>query len=237
MRNKDTNSSDCKIFWINIDCLLKWISLFTIFSIFTWMLYQFISLNNNVVFFSYWKVISDSVYVVPFILVYILWLYFSYNYISYFHILKWEAKNYEWLCNILWFLLNLLVATIFYKYLMPLVIHNINNNLLSLLFFPFLFTLFFNVVWLFLFNLAWLWFKEYSTKEFLFIIYLISWIIIYIYLLSILSDWLYKNLCFSNEWKITHIVYMNDKYVFTDKDEAYPIEKVEKFLTSKNNCN
>jgi hypothetical protein len=64
--------------------IFNYIKLFSLFSLFTGILFQYISIKRNMSFFSYSEVINDSIFIVPLIIIFLLSMYLFYKYILYF---------------------------------------------------------------------------------------------------------------------------------------------------------
>lgn len=208
--------------------IFNYVKLFTLFSIFTWIIYQYISIKRNISFFSYSEVINDSILAIPLVMIYILTIYISYKYI--FLYIK-EAKKFKlWKCLsfLFWLSINLWLALYMYKYVIYYDNVITNNNIGAL----FLILIFF----LFIFNISSHIYILFFDKKTLQKLYIGIWLILYIFSLSNTSNFTYKNLCFVVwEWKKArnvHINYMNDKYVFIDNWNILKIEELEWFLNS-----
>lgn len=217
-----------------INNIFEYAKLCSLFSITTGILYQFISLRENLIFFSYSQVINDSVYAVPMVWVFLLSLYISYEYYSKLHsnlVSLWKKcfKVSKWLTSTLLFSLNLIGWIYSRKYGIPYITSlnfPIINNLTLLIPFFFLFILWFNIS-----------FHVYSVipmdKKDRKYVYIATWAIIYVSLLSTMYPIVYKDLCININDKVTHISYMNDKYIFLDNQNILVANKIDWFYRIK----
>jgi len=208
--------------WIDRQDIFDYIKIFSLFSVFTGILYQFIALKGNLSFFSYSEVINDSIYVVPMILVFLIAIYLSYHYIFLFINFQKRLKIRLWLWKIFWILINILIAFLMYKYVLYSDMYLLKNNLTSLFVgLPFIVACFNITTHLYE---IFLWTKDDFKWS-----YIITGVVLYIVMLSTINESFYKNLCFEYNDKLIHINYMNDKYVFLDNGNIYSIKEVDWF--------
>jgi hypothetical protein len=62
--------------------IFNYIKIFSLFSIFTGILYQYFGIQHNITFFSYSEALNDSISIIPYVLVIVLSFHFSYKYIK-----------------------------------------------------------------------------------------------------------------------------------------------------------
>lgn len=207
---------------IPFEKIFNYTKLFSIFSVLTGILYQYISLRLNLAFFSYSKVIDDSISVVPFILIFLWSIWLSYLYIYNYKKLdnKINSKRLPYYSFILSVLITIFISQN-YKY-----ISNFSNNNIIDLFI--LFILYFSA-----FNVVSHIYVISLSKKTIIRWYIVFAIILYILGVSKLNDIFYKNLCFEYEKTPVHVNYMNDRYIFLDNQNMIKAEQVKELFRMK----
>lgn len=197
------------IFWSFTDFL----TVLTSFSVFTWILIQIQSLKSYLLFFSYSQVINDSILLLPFILIYILWLYISYELSQY------VQNNFNQFLKLSYLTFSSFLLMGFWPIITTTKITSDN----------FLFSLFMLFLWFFLINLLIFSFISFILPNKLnFIstyVAFVFWVVFYFIFLDMYNDMYYKNVCFNNSWKLEKVLYRNDNYIITwswiIKDDNY----------------
>lgn len=194
---------------ITFQKIFNYVKIFTIFSIFTGIIYQYVSLKWNLAFFSYSQVVNDSILVIPLVFVYWLSILSSYKY--YEKIFKYLNKKIY--INLLLTIIYSFIILAFLKFKIDIFSFKINyfwNFLIIYLLWLFLFNTYSHIILITSIldsNESVLNFKKYP--------YIIFWIIFYIIILFNFNSKFYKNLCITENWiNYIKIEYMNDKYLF-----------------------
>lgn len=215
-----------KITKLTFEKIFNYVKLFTLFSIFTWIIYQYISIKWNIAFFSYTKVINDSILAIPMVIVYLLSFYLSYHYIDLFIKYSNKYKLSKWLSTTFWIVINIWIPFFMYKYIVYEVNILTTNNVIAL-FITFIYL--FLIINIFSHILIYLY-----DKKFIKILYLFLWFFIYIFILSNISNIIYKNLCIKIEDKNIHVNYFNDQFIFIDNWNIIKLDEINWFLRLEN---
>lgn len=206
--------------------IFNYVKIFTLFSIFTWIIYQYISVKWNIAFFSYTKVINDSILAIPMVIVYLLSFYLSYYYIDFFLKYSNKYKIDKCLSTIFWVVLNIGIVLFMYKYIIYEVNAITTNNVMALLIFF--------IYLVFIINIVSHIFAIFYDKKIIKILYVFFWFFIYIYILSNISNIIYKNLCIKIEDNNIHVNYFNDQFIFLDNWNIIKLDEINWFLREEN---
>ena len=206
---------------INFEKLFNYIKLFTLFSVFTGILYQYISLKWNIAFFSYSEVINDSILAIPIVMTYLLSLYGSYFYINFYIKIEKRYKLNKIIYSLFGVVLNLGVALFMYKYIIFHSSISGINNILELFLF-----LFFGMASL---NTL-MHITTFESIKNIQKLYIILGVGIYLITLSTINKAIYDNFCFISGNELINVDYVNDTYVFTDNWAILSMKTVDGFL-------